>query len=299
MALAPSFSLFSPDHGQRRTHELLEHISQAGCPVLIVGEPGTGKRSVVRRMHEASGRRHLPLQTVCCETTSWAELEQSVKSAGTVYLESVSELGLPMQNLLLANGAIGHNSEDSPIILCGSVKPLAEAVRQGKISEDFFYAIAGVTLYTVPLRRRKPDLIAMAEHFLSSAAAELQKDKPALNEEFKDFLVNYSWPGNFTELEAAMRACVLIGDQEIALAALQASMARTRPGSNSGVSLKEIARTASMKAEREIISEVLSTTGGNRKQTARELKISYKALLYKLKRIGIERNTSSSNGVQE
>jgi DNA-binding NtrC family response regulator len=291
MALDSSYSLFAMDSGQR-TQQILEQISMSNCPVLLVGEPGTGKRSIASRIHEASARKEHELMTVRCETATVTELQRSLKSAGTVYLESVAELSSAAQNALLAQVSAGHNSEEIARIICQTTHPLGEAVRSGKLSEDFFYAVAGVTLHTVPLRHRRAGLTQLAEHFLGCAARDMKKPKPVLNDEFKRFLMSYNWPGNLTELESAMKACVLIGNQEIALSALQASAAKVRAGANGGISLKDVARTASMKAEREIISEVLSATGGNRKQAARELKISYKALLYKLKRIGAERTSA-------
>jgi DNA-binding NtrC family response regulator len=111
--------------------------------------------------------------------------------------------------------------------------------------------------------------------------------------------MEHSWPGNLAELETAIKTFVAIGDQSISLAAIKA----TAPAVNldrphKSPSLKEAIRAASLQIERQLISEVLITTGGNRKRAADELGISYKALLYKLKQVATEyQPLSIKNGV--
>jgi len=104
------------------------------------------------------------------------------------------------------------------------------------------------------------------------------------------FLLDHNWPGNVRELEDLLKTIVAIGDERIALAAIRSSLAERRRGHEGleSVSLKEAARAASRQAEREIILRVLSRTRWNRKRAAQELQISYKALLYKLKQIGLD-----------
>jgi DNA-binding NtrC family response regulator len=113
--------------------------------------------------------------------------------------------------------------------------------------------------------------------------------------------VEHDWPGNLAELQTAMKTFVAIGDQSISLAALKAAAPIANPnGHHKPLSLKEAARAASTQIERELITEVLITTGGNRKRAADELGISYKALLYKLKQIEAECHGGSiRNGVAQ
>jgi transcriptional regulator with PAS, ATPase and Fis domain len=101
-----------------------------------------------------------------------------------------------------------------------------------------------------------------------------------------EFLVEYSWPGNLTELQTAIKTFVAIEDQAISFAAQRAAAPGQRYKTNhSPVSLKDAARAASSQIERQLISEVLAATGGNRRRAANELGISYKALLYKIKHL--------------
>ena len=111
--------------------------------------------------------------------------------------------------------------------------------------------------------------------------------------------MEHSWPENLSELQTAIKTFVAIGDQSISLAALKAAGQTVKSnGNRKHLSLKEATRTASTQIERQLISEVLLSTGGNRKRAAGELGISYKALLYKLKQIETDnRSAYNENGV--
>jgi DNA-binding NtrC family response regulator len=111
--------------------------------------------------------------------------------------------------------------------------------------------------------------------------------------------MEHSWPDNLSELQTAIKTFVAIGDQSVSLAALKAaSPALKGNGQRRSLSLKAATRAASLQIERQLIAEVLTATGGNRKRAADQLGISYKALLYKLKQAGPESEPASiRNGV--
>jgi DNA-binding NtrC family response regulator len=287
--LEKSYTLFCLDDGQR-TQQIVDQVAKSNYPVLIVGEGGTGKLNIAERIHAAGAMSARPFTAISGPEAETEKVSAALSAGGTVYFRSVGQLSSSLQSLAMSF------SGSKPVRIIGSSRrPLAESVRLGTVSEDFFYSIAGVTLHTVPLRNRKADILEIANEMLAKAAIEMNRATPTLDSEFEDLLLHYSWPGNLAELDSAMKACVLIGNQEFALSAMRASMTRPR-GAKGGVSLKEVSRVASMRAEQELISEVLHATGGNRKQAAKQLKISYKALLYKLKRIGGGATADSSNG---
>jgi DNA-binding NtrC family response regulator len=156
--------------------------------------------------------------------------------------------------------------------------------------EDCYYLISSVSLHVPPLRLLKSELLAMADKLLNYYVTQFDRPKPVLNAEMMKFLLDHPWPGNLTQLHTAMKTCAAIGDQSISLAALRAEAPKptSNIANNGPVSLKEASRAAASTIERQLISEKLISTGWNRKQAARELRISYKALLYKLKKIEVE-----------
>ncbi len=111
--------------------------------------------------------------------------------------------------------------------------------------------------------------------------------------------MEYGWPGNFPEFQTAIKTFVAIEDQAISFAALRAAAPNQRQSANhSPLSLKDATRAASTRIERQLISEVLAANGGNRKRTADDLGISYKALLYKIKQFeSASHTTNAKSGV--
>jgi two-component system response regulator AtoC len=171
--------------------------------------------------------------------------------------------------------------------LAATRRDLEKEVRAGRFREDLYYRLSGVCLRLPPLRHRKEDIPALASLFLELYADRLGNPKPELSPRALSILLEYSWPGNIRELETAMKKVVALGDEEAVMSDLAAQVALTRleNGADGSISLKQAARAASRHAEKELILRVLARTQWNRKRAARELQISYKALLYKLKQI--------------
>ena len=155
--------------------------------------------------------------------------------------------------------------------------------------EDFYYLVSTVTLRISPLRCRRSEILSIADDLLTQYSKQFDRPKPVLREEIIGFLMEHTWPENLSELQTAIKTFVAIGDQSISLAALKAAASTVRSnGERKSLSLKDATRAASAQIERQLISEVLVATGGNRKRAADELGISYKALLYKLKQVGTD-----------
>ena len=160
-------------------------------------------------------------------------------------------------------------------------------MRSGKVHEDLYYRISGVCLRLPPLRQRKEDIPGLRNWFLAVFAEDFSQPVPTLSVETQNFFLEYHWPGNIRELKDATRAIVALGDEALAMGGLRSLLRKSEPP-NGEISLKDAARAASREAERELILHVLARTRWNRRRAAEELKISYKALLYKLKQIGCE-----------
>jgi two-component system response regulator AtoC len=284
----------------RVVERTLGDIADTDIPVLIEGESGTGKGAVARRIHQLSSRSQEPMLKISCATLTPAFFSDDGRvsdggkkpwhGAGTIFLDEVGELDAACQPKLLYSlpdeQDRNRNRRAVRLISC-TARILEQEMRCGRLREDLYYRLNGVCLRLPPLRQRREDIPALIQHFLSRYATLFARRKPDLSPAAMKVLMEYSWPGNIRELEYSMQRIVALGDYQMALAELQATPKEAADNGNGGVSLKQVARTASRQAERDLILKVLSQTRWNRKRAAQELHISYKALLYKMKQIGL------------
>ncbi|MCU1308883.1 MAG: two component, sigma54 specific, transcriptional regulator, Fis family [Candidatus Angelobacter sp.] len=203
-------------------------------------------------------------------------------------------------------------------VLAATNKPLERAVAQGSFREDLFYRLNVVTIHIPPLRERREEISVFLDFFLNKYSHYYGKNPPPFSENAIARMMDYTWPGNIRELENLVKRYTIVGNEpqiirelsthkpivtstgfsdiagqedEIADFPTNAGRVQTKsPGAGADVlsvtpSLLEIGKQAAMKAEREAIERVLSQTKWNRRQAAKILKISYKALLNKLKLI--------------
>lgn len=289
--------LFAPPI-EARIQSALAHIAESDCPVLIAGENGVGKRSVAAQIHAQSHRSRGVFTRIQSSDCTAQDILSALASRGTVYLAEIGDLSLDLQGLLIDRYFHAEQAHGSRL-LCGTSRELLEEVKSWRMREDFFHLISVVTLRISPLRCRKSEILSIADDLLTQYSRQFDRPKPVLRKDIVGFLMEHSWPGNLPELQTAIKTFVAIEDQSISLAALKASAPATGPGwQKKPQSLKEATRAASIQIERQLITEVLVTTGGNRKRAADELGISYKALLYKLKQVGTEfRPASNRNGI--
>ncbi len=276
----------------RGLEQALSQVADAPLPVLLVGEDGVGKRLMARRLHQQSVHRHLELERVVCSglapgalSLGGAHRDHGPNGGwnAVVVLEEIGDLSLPAQATLLES--LQHNS--GVRYLATTKKNVEQEVRAGRLREDLVARLGALTLRVPPLRQRKEDVADLIAFFLERFSAQFQRPAPVLSASTRTALCDYNWPGNVRELEAVMGALVVTGNEAMALAAVRWNSNRRAPRVEL-VPLKEAAREASRHAERDLIMKVLARTRGNRKRAAAELQISYKALLYKLKQIGID-----------
>jgi two-component system response regulator AtoC len=293
--------------GMRSIEQVIADIAPTDIPVLLLGESGTGKDAVALHIHRRSRRRQKPFRKLTCATLSpeWLTARSASEQqgeaglgGGTLYLDEVGDLSAAGQaNLLqaLSDGELAMAGGLGTRLICATSRNLEEQLRAGRFREELYYRINGVCLRLPPLRHRREDIPALAEYFLGKYAAEFDRPQPALSAQASGRCHDHAWPGNIRELENAMKKIVVLGDERLAVADFDAALPEPRAAApaSAGISLKEAARAASRQAERELILKVLARTRWNRKRAATELKISYKALLYKLKQIGLEEAAGS------
>jgi two-component system response regulator AtoC len=168
----------------------------------------------------------------------------------------------------------------------------------GRFRRELYFRINGVCVKLPALRDRKADIAPLAEYFLEKHAHEAGKKTPVLNADDEELLRAHEWPGNVRELENLARRIVALGDSVGVMGELQCpTTLRMDPGEAlRNASLKAVAREASRTAERDLILKALERTHWNRKQAAKQLQISYKALLYKIKQMEVPGSELKNDG---
>jgi two-component system response regulator AtoC len=283
---------------------LAAEIAKTEIPVLLVGESGTGKDVYARLIHRLSGRAEASLTKINCTALDAGQLLNEVRAAfqfsndgadsetRTVFLDGVHELDAACQRVLLSLLPDGEwmngSSKKVSRLVSATSCDFEKEIEAGRFRMELYFRINGVILRLRPLRDRREDIPDLLECFLVKHANELKKNTPELSREDRKLLFAYDWPGNIRELENVARKIVAVGDAGLALGDLRVSrtVQQVPVEGLSGSSLKVAARAASRRTERELILKALEQTHWNRKQAARDLQISYKSLLYKIKQIG-------------
>jgi two-component system response regulator AtoC len=293
----------------QKLRRVVTDTARTDIPVLLIGESGTGKEVLALQIHQLSDRRNEPFTKTRCRTLIPDRISSRLKDPvnggfsngtfrGTVFLDEINELDSEGQRQLLdllpdGNG-IQNGGSTGARLISTSRRNLEEELRAGKFAEELYFRLNGVSVRIPALRDRKEDIPDLAIFFLAKYATLFERQRPAMTEELLARLTSYSWPGNVRQLENAMKKIVATGDPDVALADLvEISPEIAKAGGDHIQSLKAAARAASRHAERELISRALTRTHWNRKRAALELQISYKALLYKLKQLGLEDSEGS------
>ncbi len=296
----------------RGLERIIAEIAPTSIPVLLAGESGSGKRTLAVRIHGFSRQRSGSFLRVNCTGLTAESLEEVLHSSetnglrglsgtATVFLGEIGNLDPGCQSGLLRATPDHDTAPPDGLpqvrLISSTRRNLEDDVRCGRFDEELYYRLNGVCLRLPPLRNRKEDIPGLVDFFLTRYAARLARPKPLVSSGTLRSFLEYSWPGNIRQLENTVKQIVTLGDERLAQAELETgvlpSLARSAAGGR--LSLKEAARAASRQAERELILKALEQTRWNRKRAARELQISYKALLYKLKQIGLDDSATSFN----
>jgi DNA-binding NtrC family response regulator len=219
-------------------------LSTQEVTVLITGESGVGKELVARAIHDNSARRQNAFVAVNCgampENLLEAEMfgyEQGaftgaesrkpgkfeVADGGTIFLDEIGELQLPLQVKLLrvlqerTYERIGGNTplHTDAIIITATNKDLHEEVLQGRFRKDLFYRIHLINIHLPPLRERPEDIPLLVDHLIRKINLEMGREVKCVTEDALKRLVEYPWPGNVRELENQLKRAMVISREEI------------------------------------------------------------------------------------
>ena len=325
--LPPDSVLFGQTSAMRDVKQKLERVAGANISVLVSGESGTGKDIIARLLHLYSPWANGPFVKVNCPAIPGTLLESELfgyeKGAftgaygakpgrvemahrGTLFLDEISELDAMLQAKLLQLLQDGQFSrigaqEDKKVevrVVCATNRDLRHEIDHGNFRHDLFYRIAAMTIHLPPLRERAVDLPVICEYLLKYYNDKLNGRAPMLRPALLGKMQRYSWPGNIRQLENLIKRYVVMGVDDVILSEL------LQPHDHDGfgeftfegpVSLKKLTRQTVRKVEAKIILSALHANNWNRKKAARSLDISYRALLYKLKEVGIPQRRSNSS----
>lgn len=313
-ATRPFAGMVGQSEAMRRVYDLLDRTAGSHVTVLVTGESGTGKELVARALHERSPRATAPFVAFNCAALPDALLESELfghvrgaftdargarqglfakAQGGTLFLDEVGEMPLSMQAKLLRalqERRLRPVGADEEIefdvrIVAATNRDLLSSVEEGTFRQDLYFRLNVLQVHMPPLRARGNDILLLAQHFLTRAAAAAGKPLRGIDSEAAAKMLAYSWPGNARELQNCIeRAVALARFDQITVDDLPESLRNYRnshvlvvaESSNELVPLEEV--------ERRYVLRVMESVGGNRSVAARILRLDRKTLGRKLER---------------
>jgi DNA-binding NtrC family response regulator len=259
-------------------------LATSDAPVVLRGETGTGKELIARAIHKRSRRASGPFVRVGCRATSGDELARTLFSpegrlaqaaSGTLFLDEVADLPLPLQALLL------EALEDPRVrVIAATREAIEERTKQGTFREDLFFRLNVVPLVIPPLRARKDDVEALANHFAQTIGSSIGKTI-TLSREAVLGLVAYDWPGNVRELRNVVERACILAEHGTMLEREDLMFDFSAPAPAASL-FDEISAE-----EAQRVREALKAAAGNRARAARALGIPRTTLNDRIKRLGI------------
>jgi Nif-specific regulatory protein len=283
--------------------------------VLLRGESGTGKELLAEAIHAGSPRSERPLIKLNCAALP-AELVESelfghqkgaftgayqnkrglfeVAHQGTLFLDEIGELSLDAQAKVLRaiqEKEITRVGGELPIavdarLICATHQPLEDLIAQGRFREDLYYRINVFPVFIPPLKERREDILPLAEFFLQDFSEEYGKQIRRISTPAIELLSMYHWPGNVRELRNCVERAVLVCEEEVIRTYHLPPTLQTAESSSTEINLSF--GEAVGKFEQELLVDALKKSRGNMLQAARDLRVSYRIVNYKVKKYGLD-----------
>jgi two-component system, NtrC family, response regulator AtoC len=317
--LPPDTIYFGPSEAMRQVRQRVDRAAVLNVPILVLGESGTGKEVLARYIHNRSPWRYGPFVKVNCPAIPGTLLESELfgfqkgaftgaiaskpgrmelANGGTLFLDEIVDLDCSLQAKLLhvlQDGyftRIGDHEEKQldARIVCATNRHLQHEIKTGGFRADLLYRINVISVTLPPLRDRRDDIPYLAEYLRQQFNTRFKKEAAPLSRDVIHSLLHRDWPGNVRELENCIARYVILGTEEV----FQAERIERKPFNftyeateDGKIPLKRISQQVSRRMEHDVILKVLQANHWNRRKTAEILKISYRALLYKVRQAGL------------
>ena len=320
---------FTHSSKMEKLDAIISEVAEVNVPVLIKGESGTGKELVAQAIHLRSPRQGKPLIKVNCAAIPKTLLESELfgydkgaftgahlrkpgkfelANGGTLILNDIGEIDISIQAKLLQvlqDGEFSRLGGDGDVavntrVITTTQGDLEKSILEGMFREDLFFRINVIGLTVPPLRERKEQILPLTRYLFDLHQKKYGKSEPFPTSRTLEYFQEYHWPGNVRELENVVKRIILFGEEKAIQGPFKKlSLVKQRPQSYAfpqvdgtpikGLTLKRIGKEAAEAAEKECIEKTLQETCWNRKEAAKILQVSYKALLYKIKKYGLHK----------
>jgi two-component system response regulator AtoC len=313
-------TVFGVSKAMAQIKKKAERIAPTDIPILIRGESGTGKEVIAKYLHMHSLVKEGPFVKVNCAAIPGPLLESELfgyekgaftgaldtkpgrveaANGGTLFLDEIGDMAPDLQTKLLhllQDGTFSRIGGRETLrvklrILCATNSDLEAAIEKGTFRQDLFYRVDVVSLHLPPLRERREDIELLVDFLFAKLSKKFQRDVPPPSKPVLALLQKWNWPGNIRELENWVARYIILGSEQVmtpeAHQRSPQAEAPEQPRTTGPVQLKVLAREAALAAERTLILRSLEANQWNRRKAARELHISYRALLYKIRDAGL------------
>jgi two-component system, NtrC family, response regulator AtoC len=316
----PDVTVFGESAAMSLIRQKVEKVSGADVPVLVLGESGTGKEVISRMVHRRSPRAQGSFIKVNCAAIPGTLLESELfgyekgsftgaatakpgrvemAHGGTLFLDEIAEMDLGLQAKLLQLLQDGQfcriggreNIVVDVRIICATNRNLEVEIAEGRFRQDLFYRINVVAVQLPPLRERSEDIQALVHYFVEQHSRKYSSQVQLPSEYALRLLQKHRWPGNIRELSNLIERYAILGSEDAItnelVGAIPAAPRVEMQRPNGSIPLRTITRHSVQELERKIILRALIAHRWNRKRAAQDLKISYRALLYKIRQAGL------------
>ena len=312
--------LLSSSEPMRRLRKRVSGVAPTDVPVLITGPSGSGKNLLAKAIHLLSPRKKDPFIEVSCVNIPSELLESELfgyekgaftgayqskpgrvefGNGGTLFLDEIGDIPMVIQGKLLRllqEGTFsrlgGYRDIQVDVrVISATNRNLELMVKEGKFREDLLFRINVINLEVPPLSERKEEIRILAKIFQNNYCNCYNRPLKPISKQNMEVLQQYHWPGNVRELENTMKKLVLLGE-DVSISELKEKIEDTDFSNlftdpslrTNGYDLKKMSKLAAERAENVIIKDALDRVQWKKKEAAKMLKISYKALLYKMKK---------------